>query len=139
MGGPDIEFPGPTAAEQAGQIESLQLLREQRRQQAESLRLQELLAPYIYKSAGILPRYQGGRIVGFTPVADPMAQRRQQIESQLLDRSLAALSGTLPVDPALERSLSEGESTLRESLLKQIGPGFETSSVGQYALAESRK
>ena len=62
-------------------------------------------------------------------------QLAQEIELEFLRRSQAALAGELPVDPALERALEEGRGTLEESLRRQLGPGFATSTPGIEALA----
>lgn len=56
-----------------------------------------------------------------------------------LDRYQKALKGELPVDPTLERALTENKKTLQESMLKKLGPGWETSTSGLQALAEYDK
>ena len=61
---------------------------------------------------------------------------RSQIEKGFLERTQAALSGQLPVNPALLSDLAENERTLRETLRRQLGPGFETSSPGIESLGE---
>lgn len=65
---------------------------------------------------------------------DPLADRRQEIEELLLERSEKALKGELPVDPALERNIEEQREVLRARLQEQLGPGFETSTPGIEAL-----
>lgn len=77
----------------------------------------------------------GGRITGVTQIEDPNRPLREEIETGFLERTRAALAGELPVNPALLRELGEQEETLRETLRKQLGPGFETSSPGIEALA----
>jgi hypothetical protein len=64
---------------------------------------------------------------------------RTDIEKRLLERSQAALSGTLPVDPALERSLTDNTRTLEATLAQQLGPRYATSTAGIQALAENTK
>lgn len=59
-----------------------------------------------------------------------------EVEGLLRQRTLAALKGELPVNPALMRELGTGEEELRASLFKQLGSGFETSTPGIQALAE---
>ena len=44
------------------------------------------------------------------------------------ERSLKALRGELPVDPALEQDISHREKVLRETLRRELGPGYETST-----------
>lgn len=68
-----------------------------------------------------------------------LAPQEQEIRRLQIERQLAALRGELPVDPALERSLEEGELTLRDRLRAQLGPGFETSTPGIQTLAEFGK
>lgn len=63
-------------------------------------------------------------------IEDPNQALREQIEQGFLDRTLAAQRGELPVNPALLSDLGQQEETLRETLRKQLGPGFETSTPG---------
>lgn len=58
-----------------------------------------------------------------------------EVEGLIRQRTLAALKGELPVNPALLRELGEGEENLRSQLMKQLGTGFETSTPGIEALA----
>ncbi len=51
-------------------------------------------------------------------------------------RTLAALKGELPVDPAVEQDITRGRQELMEELRNRLGPGFETSDPGMRALAE---
>ncbi len=51
-------------------------------------------------------------------------------------RTLAALKGELPVDPAVEQDITRGRQELMEELRNRLGPGFETSDPGLRALAE---
>lgn len=68
-----------------------------------------------------------------------LRQQELEIRQALNERSLQALRGELPVDPALEQQLERGEETLRERLAAQFGPGFETSTPGIQALEEFRR
>lgn len=77
-----------------------------------------------------------GDVIGFERMPDtPEELLRQDIERGFLERTQAALSGELPVDPALERSIAEREAQLRQRLFQQLGTGFETSSPGMEALS----
>lgn len=51
-------------------------------------------------------------------------------------RTLAALKGELPVDPAVEQDITRGRQELMEELRNRLGPGFETSDPGMRALSE---
>lgn len=64
----------------------------------------------------------------------PQAKQDAEIKRLLGERSLAALKGELPVDPALERDLKTQGETLRDRLQSQLGSGYETSSAGIEAL-----
>lgn len=166
MGGSTtVKAPVPTKEETALQQEQVNLLRDQRASTQEAMRQQQLLAPLLYDQMGITPSYgEDGRITGFTKKAvDPAVAARQkqfedlqsqtmaqalaemndptkkQIDKMMKDRTLAALKGDLPVDPGLERSLKEGRGTLEESLRRQIGSGYATSTPGMQALADFDK
>ena len=64
------------------------------------------------------------------------AEANAEIERLTRERSLAALKGELPVNPALLNQLARDEENLRGQLFKQLGPGFETSTPGIQALGE---
>lgn len=63
-------------------------------------------------------------------------EANREIEELTRARSLAALKGELPVNPGLLSQLGREKTTLQETLRKQLGPGFETSTPGIQALAE---
>lgn len=65
--------------------------------------------------------------------------RNKEIERLLGERTLAALKGELPVDPALERDIAKQEQTLRDTLRSQLGPGYETSTPGIDAMQSFRE
>lgn len=79
-------------------------------------------------------------ITGFEEIdpaeLDPNYHTKQAIEKGLLDRSLAALKGELPVDAGLTNDLARQEETLREVLRKELGAGYETSTPGMRRLEE---
>lgn len=77
-----------------------------------------------------------GAITGIREISTPERERDKEIRGLMQERSLAALKGELPVDPALERSLKEQETELRNRLVQQFGPGYETSSAGIETLGE---
>jgi len=135
-----VTVPGPSAEERALQAQQTQLLQQQAEAIQEQQRVQNLLAPFVFKSTGIKPIMDSsGRITGFQDDAtaqDELAPLRSQIEKGFLERTQAALAGQLPVNPALLSDLADNEKTLRETLRRQLGPGFETSSPGIEALGE---
>ena len=66
---------------------------------------------------------------------DELNQLEREIALEAGERTLAGLRGELPVDPALERDLANRKEEVKERLLRQLGPGFETSSPGIETLA----
>jgi hypothetical protein len=56
------------------------------------------------------------------------APLRADVEQATLERTLAALEGTLPVDPTLMDELDKAERELEERFASQLGPGYQTSS-----------
>ncbi len=104
-------------------------------QAQESQRLEDLLQPELLRQAGYeLQLDASGNPIGVALTQDLLRQR--EIERGMNERTLAALRGELPVDPALLRDLEREEGTLRESLLKQLGTGYETSSAGIETLGQ---
>lgn len=109
----------------------IDLLGEQRDIVEEQQRLQELMAPLMYEEAGIIPEYdETGKIIGFGREEDPLDPMREDIERGFLERTQAALAGELPVPSGLTRQREEGMLTLEETLRKELGPGFRTSTPG---------
>lgn len=88
---------------------------------------------------GFAPKSATQGIIGFEQTADSNAALAKEIETGLLNRTLAALKGELPADPALTRQLGESRDLLRENLRKQLGKGFETSTPGIQALGDFTK
>lgn len=135
--------------------EEKELIALQTQQLKRDQRMEELLIPIMYKNNGLDPilntkdptsgqlkdpSLPEGSIIGFEEQApDPNEALREEIETGLLERSKAALAGELPLDPNLVSSFEKGEDVLRESLRKQLGGGFETSTPGIQALAEFKK
>lgn len=137
MGGSAPQVPGPSAAETALQQQQTQTLQLQQSIIEKQMKTQDLLAPILYKQAGIQPTYdEQGNITGFSEVQDPLRQQQQTLQSEFMNRTQAALEGRLPVDPGLTQSLDQQEQQLRERLMQQLGPGYETSTPGIEALSK---
>lgn len=64
----------------------------------------------------------------------PQAKMNKEIERLLGEKTLKGLRGELPVDPALERDITQQETTLKDRLRAQFGAGYESSSPGIEAL-----
>lgn len=136
--GREPSMPGRTPEEAALLGSQNELLRLQLEQLRGASRESQLLQPFLLTEAGVEPvRDSAGNITGYKRTAE--GEQVEAIERKLRERTLAALEGNLPVDPALERGIDEGRLNLRESLRKQLGSGFETSTPGIEALENFRK
>lgn len=85
-GGGDVIVPGPTAEETALTVEQTNLLREQGSILQEQVRVQNLLSPFLFESAGVEPI--------FADVSGQTASINTQIAS--LQEQLNALPATVP-------------------------------------------
>lgn len=140
--GSKVTVPGPSDEEkllQKNQAELLglqaQIIKEQRAQNA-------IILPFLAQQEGFTVQTDAnGNITGITQTEEETARRAQESEiTRLLgERSLAALKGELPVDPALEKDLQTQEQELRNNLTSRFGPGYETSTPGIQALEEFRR
>jgi hypothetical protein len=136
MGG-GAKVPGPSAEERAlqkNQAELLalqtEILKQQRQQQA-------VLLPFLAEQEGFqVETDEFGNITKISKTPSELEDMKKDLEKQLTKRSLDALAGNLPVSPGLERDIGKTTQTLRERLSSQLGPGYETSSPGQEALAK---
>lgn len=114
-----------------------QAMEYQQRQMAQEEDRQRL-QPLLYEASGVKPIYdESGKITSFALTEE--AQARKDYENQLLEHQRKALAGELPVDPTLERALTEGEQQLRAQLQAQLGTGYETSTPGIQALEQYRQ
>lgn len=101
----------------------------------EQLAAQRAMQPQLLAEMGLREiRDAEGNVTGFEDVPDPMRERSQEIQRLEEERSLAALRGELPPDPALMRDLAERESLTREGLRRQLGGGYATTTAGSEAL-----
>lgn len=137
MGGSAPQVPGPSATEVALQEQQRSTLALQQSIIEKQMKEQELVAPILYKQAGVEPQYdEQGNLTGFKETVDPLKDQQKSLQKQFYDRTQLALEGKLPTDPGLTTSLDEQETQLREQLRKQLGPGYETSTPGIQALAK---
>jgi len=116
-----------------------------------SMKLQELLMPFQLSQLGLTPSFDpSGNLTGVTQdptqkaLQDSYTQFAQQqlkyqqenapamadIQKSFNDRTLAALQGKLPIDPALTQQLNDSQRNLTNSLRTQLGTGASTSSPG---------
>lgn len=133
-------MPGQTPEEAALASEQASSLRQAREILDRQYRETRLLSDLSYKSAGLKVTRDPttGEVTGVTEMSDeeltPEQRRQKEIQRLQEERSLAALKGELPVDPALTRDLGQQELTLNDALRKQLGEGYATSSPGMEAL-----
>ena len=128
------ELKRQTEMQTAMQSQMLEYQQSQLAQEQDRQRLQ----PLLYEASGVRPIYdESGKITSFALTAE--AQARKDYENQLLEHQRKALAGELPVDPTLERALTEGEQQLRAQLQSQLGTGYETSTPGIQALEAYRQ
>lgn len=96
-----------------------------------------LLAPFMFKDLGLKPKMDDkGKIIGFDEIPDELKPLRERSEKLLLERSVAALEGALPVSPQLKQELAESRTNLENTLRKSLGPDFMTSTGGSDAVAK---
>lgn len=97
----------------------------------------QMLSPFLFKELGLKPILdEKGNIKQFEEIADEIKPLREKSEKLLLERSVAALEGRLPVSAQLQQELETGRSTLEESLRRSLGPDFIASTGGSKAIAD---
>ncbi len=134
--GSKTKVPAPTAEEKALQASQAELLNLQTNILKQQQQQQAILLPFLAEQEGFqVETDEFGNITKISKTATENETKAKQLESEMLDRSLAALRGELPVSPGLERDIAKQGETLRDRLASQLGPGFETSSPGIEALA----
>lgn len=132
--------PKVSSEQKAAQAAQADSLAQQAAILKEQYSTQQLLAPYLYKSLGLTPKMdKTGKIIGFSDSTDPNQLMQKKITGELLQRQQDALEGKLPVDPNLNTELDRQEALLHESLSKQLGPGYATSTPGIYSLQQFNK
>lgn len=137
MGGKTV-VPGASPEEKALQKSQAELLatqtdiiKQQRQQQA-------VLLPFLAEQQGFnVETDENGNITKISKTPSEVDDMQKDLEKQLTQRSLDALAGNLPVDPGLERDLKTQETTLRDRLSSQFGPGYESSSPAIEALSKN--
>lgn len=139
MGG-GAKAPKPTAEERALQKNQADLLALQTEILKQQRAQQAILLPFLAEQEGFqVETDEFGNVTKISKTPTELEIKRKQLETELTDRSLAALRGELPVSPGLERDITRSDTMLREKLGKQLGPGYETSSPGIEALARNNE
>lgn len=135
--GAKVNVPGPSPEERELQKNQAELLAIQRQIIEQQQAQNAILLPFLAEQEGYdVEVNDQGVITKINKRADPDDAKRKELESALLDRSLAAVKGELPVDPGLEQNLEQQEKELRDRLSAQFGPGYETTSAGIETLGE---
>lgn len=131
----DVDPQVPSAEELSLQRAQSELLQQQRDLLAGQVERTQALEPILYEQMGLQPVYENGRIVRFDRVQTTERAQEEEIAGLFRERTLKALKGELEIDPGLVRQLGVEEGNLRDTLRKQLGPGYETSTPGMEALA----
>lgn len=136
MGG-GVKVPGPSKEERALQAQQAELLKTQTQILQGQQKQQAVLLPFLAEQQGFdVTTDADGNITSIHKRDSELDRMKQELDQQLTQRQLDALAGNLPVSPALEKELGRQESTLREKLSKQFGPGYSTTTPGIQALGD---
>lgn len=138
MGG-SVKVPGPSAEERALQKNQAELLGLQREIIEQQRAQSAVLIPFFAAQEGFnVTTDEFGNISSISKTPTELETLSKTLELELTKRSLAAIRGELPVSPGLERELGQQETTLRDQLGQQFGPGYETSTPGIQSLEQFR-
>ncbi len=122
--------------------------------QVKGARSAEAMVPIQLRQQGYEMKYdENGTPVGMEIIPGGQADLQQKAQAAQLEaergnteinkifqeRTKKALAGELPLDPGIKRQLDENEQSLRATLAKNLGPGYETSTPGIQALANFNK
>src|SRR4249919_1682297 len=140
MGGGGNSVPQPSPEERALQRQQTELLAFQTDVMKQQQQQQKVLLPFLAQQEGFnVTMDANGNISGITKNEDPLQAQDKEIQALLQQRTLDALHGNLPVDPAREGSLASQEQQMKEALANKFGPGAETSSPGIETMGEFMK
>jgi len=137
-----IDYPSPSATEQQLLSEQISALRQQTDALTRSYEQQKLLEPLFYEAAGIVPQYDdAGRLTGYTQAPKTEAeQSAERILQMQLDREEKALKGELPLNPALEREMTQQGTDFEEQMRRQgLKPGDTGYDEARNKFNESRE
>jgi len=141
MGGSGTpSVPKPSKEERALQQQQAELLSLQRQQLEDTKRQNAVLLPFLAQQEGYqVTTDDRGNITGISRADTEADTQTKEIEKLFRERSLAALKGELPTDPALEKDLEVQEQELKSRMQAQFGPGWETSSPGIESMEQFRR
>ena len=130
-----VSPPGRSEEERQLTQQQIELSKEQIRLAREQEAEYKALQPYLYEDYGLTVNPITGKLER-TPEAQGLRAQSAEITRLQQERSLKALKGQLEVSPTLEREIEGGANALRERLVRQLGPGWETSTPGIQAMRE---
>jgi len=127
--GAKVSAPKPTPEERALQAAQKQSIDIQNAIMLGEQRQNKILLPFLAEQQGYDVTVDSeGVLTSIKKRPDPDEDVRKEIEREFNQRTLKALKGELPVDPALERDLTSQREQLQNKLASQFGPGYETAS-----------
>lgn len=130
---------GPTPEQQAYQ-ELLKIQTEGAKTQQETARYNQALQRLELQGQGYdIQTDAEGNPTGLTLRPGSIQALQEETSRRLLERQNQALSGTLPVDPALQQQFDRSDAVLAAQLRSNLGTGYETSTPGIQALAQARQ
>lgn len=92
------------------------------RRDPEVIAREQFLEPLLFEEAGIRPiTNEGGEIISFERFTTPEQERQDEIQRLFEERTLSALRGELPPDPALLADLEERKAELENELVRDFG------------------
>lgn len=140
MGAPKVKVPGPSEEERALQKQQAEMLALQRDIIKQQQQQNAVMLPFLAEQQGFeVTTDANGNITSIKKKFDELEEQAREIQKLSQERSIKALKGELPVDPALEEDLKTQEETLRNKLATQFGPGYETSSPAIEAMEGFRR
>lgn len=111
-------------------------IQEELRNTPDTLQGSLILDPQLQRLRDVFLTGTEQQFTNFFGQLEQLTPTLNEIEGRLAERQLASVRGELPVNPALLGDLGQREADLRESLRRQFGPGFETSTGGIQALSD---
>src|SRR5262252_5413988 len=124
--GAKVSAPKPTPEERALQAAQKQSIDIQNAIMLGEQRQNKILLPFLAEQQGYDVTVDSeGVLTSIKKRPDPDEDVRKEIEREFNQRTLKALKGELPVDPALERDLTSQREQLQNKMASQFGPGYE--------------
>ncbi len=135
-GGSDVEAPTPSAEERANIAKQTELLEraEAREKQIDPILMAEY--GYTYDPNGTLRKMTDEEYYNSLGETEKQNYDIQKLANQ---RALDAYNGKLEIDPTLTRAYDEASQQLAETMSRNLGVGWESSTPGIKALSDLAK